>query len=57
MGGEGAAAVDEWVGVVLGWVREQAMVVGSHWLEEVVGGERAGEGGGVVVRGRGREWT
>jgi hypothetical protein len=47
MGGEGAAAVGEWAGMVVGWVREQAVVVGlwwSSWSEEV-GGEGACMGG------------
>jgi hypothetical protein len=40
MGVEGAAAVGEWAGMVVGWVREQAIVVGlwwSCWSSEVVG--------------------
>jgi hypothetical protein len=42
VGSEGVVAVGEWVGVVVGWVREQAMVVGLCWLcwsSEVVGSE------------------
>jgi hypothetical protein len=38
VGGESAVGVREWVGMVVGWVREQAAVVGlwwSCWLKEV----------------------
>jgi hypothetical protein len=68
MGGEGAAAVGEWAGMVVGWVKEQAVVVGSQWLcwLEEVGGEGARMGSrvreevrvvGVGVGGWVREWV
>jgi hypothetical protein len=51
--------VGEWSGMVVGWVREQAIVVGSRWScwSEEVGGEGARMGGRVRERVRVVGWS